>query len=255
MVSGDKSWWGLPLHDIIIPLCVWVVIASYYVYQINRRVQSNHLAVLNMGEGDHYYPYYFYHMRSGWIRKNHLSGQGTANSTRDYLRALIFFAGNTALVGGLVSGYAASSYKGESSAADNYLVFKLGFSGFIFLVMFFLFLYSIRFGLHFHFLMNVKEANGVPINLMIIEKIFHASHFYYASGLRLYYTVIPLFAWVISSWALLAISPLYIYLVENYDNLSFLEQDLEDMYKGTEYAKYRPVNSIDNDCGVQVTKR
>ena len=56
-------------------------------------------------------------------------------------------------------------------------------------------------------------------------------------GLRLHLTLIPLFAWVLSSWALLTVLPFYICLLENYDDLSFLEEDLREMYKNTPHGR------------------
>ena len=35
-------------------------------------------------------------MRGGWVRKNQCTLQAVANSTRDYLRAIVFLAGNSA---------------------------------------------------------------------------------------------------------------------------------------------------------------
>lgn len=88
------------------------------------------------------------------------------------------------------------------------------------------------------FLMNVEEVNnGIPMNNIITEKVFHISHFYYAAGLRMYYVALPLFAWFISSWVLLCSVPVFVYIVEEYEDMSALESELEKMYMGTKYAK------------------
>merc|ERR1712146_845651 len=98
------------------------------------------------------------------------------------------------------------------------LTVKLGLISFIFFVIFFVFIYATRYGTHFHMLMNVKEINGVPLskNLGIIEKVYNKSHFFYSCGLRLYFLLIPAFCWVLSCWLLLAILPIYMYLVTQY---------------------------------------
>jgi len=243
---ATMKWVGLPIHDIIVPACVWFVIISIYIRQIYRRYSNKHNKH-PLNEDDKYYRDYFYHMRGGWVRQNHLTMQAVANSTRDYLRVIIFLAGNSAGLGAILAGYAGRAASSASSPYDYYLVVKLACCGLLFFIIFFLYINSIRFGNQMHFLMNVEEANGVNMNLMIIERVFHRSWFFHAAGLRLHFAIIPLFAWVISSWALLAISPLYIYLVENYDNLSFLEQDLEDMYKGTSFDKSQPATALDSE--------
>ena len=54
--------------------------------------------------------------------------------------------------------------------------------------------------------MNVKEVNGFLLSnqFSLIEKVYHKSHFYYSTGVRMYFLLIPAFAWVISCWLMLA---------------------------------------------------
>ena len=47
-------------------------------------------------------------------------------------------------------------------------------------------------------------------------------------GLRLYFLTIPLFAWVISVYALLAVCPIYLYAVHGYEDLTWLAQECEE---------------------------
>lgn len=224
---------GIDRHDVIIPIIVWSIILVYYFYQLWRRSQYKNISFHDVSkEGFMHYTSYFYQMRGGWVRRNHLTGQSAANSTRDYLRVLLFFCGNAGSVGMILAGYTASTYSEDATPRQYYLSIKLGVASLILLVIFFLFLYAIRYGTHFHFLMNVMEANnGVPMNLRVIELVFHRSHFYYAAGLRMYFLLLPLFAWTVSSWALLAMCPIYLWVVEDYENLSFLEPELAIMYK------------------------
>jgi hypothetical protein len=140
---------GLPLLDILFPVIAWTIIVGYYVYQFNRRHQYKNMhedpTVVSHPEF-RYSHNYFYHMRAGWVRRNKLTGQATANSTRDYLRVLIFFAGNSAVIAFVFVGYLASYYDAKNGTAeDHYLSLKLGACAFNFLVTFWLFLYSIRY--------------------------------------------------------------------------------------------------------------
>jgi hypothetical protein len=109
---------------------------------------------------------------------------------------------NFKVVGAVVSGYAATNYNESNSPEGNFLVVKLVVCGFIFLVMFSLFPVSASQHLFvtvtdvvvyisvFSFLMNVKEVSGCKMNLKVIYKIFHATHYYYAPGPRLTNTAI-----------------------------------------------------------------
>jgi uncharacterized membrane protein len=87
-------------------------------------------------------------MRSGWVHKNFLTGQGTANSTRDYIRVLIFLVGNTAMVASLVLGYASILFD-ETAPEDRMLLIKLGMCGALFSIMFFMFIFSARYAVQF----------------------------------------------------------------------------------------------------------
>jgi hypothetical protein len=130
------------------------------------------------------YPYYFFSLtRKNWVKKNHLTGQAAANSTRDYLRVILFLASNSALLLIIIAGYAATTYSPDGNALSHLLTAKLGAISLLFLIIFFLLLYSMRYGLHFHMLMNVQEVQGVPIRLRIIEKVYHKSHFFLSSGM------------------------------------------------------------------------
>jgi hypothetical protein len=76
----------------------------------------------------------------------------------------------------------------------------------------------------------------------------------YHAGIRLYYSLIPLFAWAMSSWVLLAVCPLYVLLMRDYDNNHFVEAELETMYKNTTFGRYKSVlerqESINDEAGV-----
>ena len=140
---------GLPLVDIIFPIISWTIIIAYYVYQFYRRRTYKNMQVDPTAVNDPDFRYahnYFYHMRAGWVRRNKLTGQGSANSTRDYLRVLIFFCGNSAVIAFVFVGYLASYYDAKNGTPeDHYLSLKLGACAFNFLITFWLFLYAIRY--------------------------------------------------------------------------------------------------------------
>ena len=82
----------------------------------------------------------------------------------------------------------------------------------------------------YSFLMNVKTVSGTPMSIRVIQKVFHRSYSYYTAGLRMYFVLIPMFAWMLSPWALLIVVPLNLYIVYDYDNLTWVEKDIEAMY-------------------------
>ena len=49
--------------------------------------------------------------------------------------------------------------------------------------------------------------------------------------MRLYFVVIPVFAWCVTSWLLLPVTPLYLFLVSQYDDLGWLQDDIDQMFK------------------------
>ena len=57
-----QKLWGLPLHDVVIPIVAWIVIGSYYIYQMCRRVIDNRDALHNMKDNNFYHSNYFYHV-------------------------------------------------------------------------------------------------------------------------------------------------------------------------------------------------
>ena len=58
----SRKLWGLPLYDIAIPVLSWAIIASYYIYQMLRRVSDNRAAIFNMKKHNYYHHNYFYHV-------------------------------------------------------------------------------------------------------------------------------------------------------------------------------------------------
>jgi uncharacterized membrane protein len=82
--------------------------------------------------------------------------------------------------------------------------------------------------------MNVKTVNGAALTHRIIQKVFHRSYSFYTAGLRMYFVLIPMFSWMLSPWALLAVVPLNLWIVYDYDNISWVEKDIQAMYQEEE---------------------
>jgi hypothetical protein len=88
-------------------------------------------------------------MRRGWVIQNHLTGQAAANTTRDYLKIIIFFAGNAILLATILTGFASNIASQTPSIKRNISLVKISLAILNFLVIFFLFILSLRYANHF----------------------------------------------------------------------------------------------------------
>ena len=220
---------GLPIYEIIVPATVWTMILVHHIWL----VRSQHVFSHHFDPDQAPSTYTFFSVtREDYVRQNHLTGQATANSTRDYLRVLLFYTGNSVLIATIVGGYCASSYDPNGSPQSILLTVKLGVISVLFFVIFFVMIYAVRYGTHFHMMMNVKIVNGHVLKdkLSIISKVYHKSHFFYSTGVRMHFLLIPAFCWVMSCWLMLAISPVYLYLITQYDDLSWLQEDIDQLF-------------------------
>lgn len=84
--------------------------------------------------------------------------------------------------------------------------------------------------------MNVKFVDDIPMHLPVIQKVFERSYGFYTAGLRMYFALIPMFAWLVSSWLLMAYTLPHLYLVYSYDNMDFIEKEVSEMY-----SAYQPL--------------
>ena len=57
--------------------------------------------------------------------------------------------------------------------------------------------------------------------------IYTFNSFFSRTALRLYFLIIPLFAWIFSVWALVAVAPLYVYVIHHFEDITFLQDDLD----------------------------
>ena len=91
---------------------------------------------------------FFARMREGWVDNMHLTGQAACNTTRDYLRVIIFFAGNAILLATVFAGFAAQYSHETASPRERLMLIKLGSNVVIFMVIFFMFFMATRYAVH-----------------------------------------------------------------------------------------------------------
>ena len=132
--------WEL-VDEIIIPLIIFPIIAGSYLYERYRGSYNHSKSDAAIG--------FFREARNAWVTKNHLTGQASANTTRDYLRVIIFLAGNSILLATVFSGFAAQIASQPYTPVRMLLVVKLGVCVIHFLILFFCFLMSVRYATHF----------------------------------------------------------------------------------------------------------
>jgi hypothetical protein len=226
------TWFGLPVYETLVPICVWGTILIHHAWMLQGDIFS-----LNQHIGGTASVYSFFaQTRIGWVKQNHLTGQASANSTRDYLRVLIFYAGNAITLSTLVAGYCVSNYDVDGTPTAHMVTVKLAVISVIFLVIFLIMVYAVRYGTHFHMMMNVKHINGLPVanHLRIIEIVYHKAHFFFSTGQRLHFILVPAFAWMVHTWALVGALPVYLFLIKQYDSVEWMQDDIDALIeKGT----------------------
>lgn len=226
---AETLWFGLPVYETLIPLCVWIVIIAHHALLVKQHTYSH---AIKPGQTPSVYSF-FAQARSGYIKQMFLTGQATANTTRDYLRVLLFYTGNCVVLSTFTAGYCASSYDPNGTAYAHLLTAKLGVLAVLFLVIFFVMIYAVRYGNHFHMIMNCKLVNGYELGnqLSIVEAVYNKSHFFYSTGVRMFFLLIPAFAWLLNCWVMLAMCPVHIYVLHTYDDISWLQKDIDMLFK------------------------
>ncbi|CAN0283040.1 unnamed protein product [Ascophyllum nodosum] len=85
----------------------------------------------------------FAQVRAGWVKANYMTGQAAVNTTRDYIRAAVFFANTAILLATFTVGYAGTRYSECSdegcSGGDWLFIIQLGVLSVLLLVIFFVF--------------------------------------------------------------------------------------------------------------------
>ncbi|CAM9312411.1 unnamed protein product [Scytosiphon promiscuus] len=216
---------GVGLHEVVIPVACFAICIGFQAWEFagphNPKVARARAL--------------FRDVRAGWITDNFMKGQAAVNTTRDYIRAALFFANTAILLTTFAAGYAGSRYTdcsddGAGCTANDWLfVIKLGGLSALLMTIFFVFTQCTRYAVHFSFCINTTKIGGVPMPPSLMVKVFNHAHKYYSLGIRLYFGTIPVFAWLFTAWALLAVTPLYVYMVRGLEDAGFVQVELDDL--------------------------
>lgn len=216
---------GVGLHEVVVPVVCFFVCIAFQTWEI----AGSHDA-FDKCRG------LFKAVRTGWVKENYMKGTIAVNTTRDYLKSAVFFASSAITLTTFTVGYAGSRYtdctdEGSCSPQDWLFIVKLGVLAAMLLSIFFSYTQCTRFIGHFSFCMNTREFNGVPITQSLLVNVFNHAHWYNSLGMRLYFGTIPVFAWIFHSWALLAVTPMYLYMVWGLEDAGFVKDDIEESEK------------------------
>jgi len=167
-----------------------------------------------------------------------MKGQAACNTTRDYLRATIFMGSTAILIVAVLAG-AISSFEecfGDDlescTTAQKILIVKIGCLVANFLAIFYVFLQSTRFMVHFSFMINTEVIEGMLLQKSLMVKVFERAHMYYSIGIRLYFLSVPLFIWLFSRWALLGATVLHLTVIYQLERAWFLEELVKETLPG-----------------------
>ncbi|KAG5186726.1 hypothetical protein JKP88DRAFT_271858 [Tribonema minus] len=205
------------LSAIIVPIVCFVFIAFFHAFEFRGEGPTRGL---------------FKRVRKGWVEENYLKGQQAVNTTRDYVRVSLFFGNTAILIANFAAGFAATRYatcsdaEGGCTSNDIQLMIKIGCIVALMLSIFFLFTQCSRFIIHFSFMINTRDVNGVPLPKELTNRVFNHAHDYYGIGIRMYFMTIPVFAWVFTEWCLLAVTPIYLYIIHGLESSSFMTKEL-----------------------------
>ncbi|CAM9717526.1 unnamed protein product [Ectocarpus fasciculatus] len=170
-----------------------------------------------------------------------MKGTAACNTTRDYIKSAVFMANTAITLATFAVGYAAGSiYTGcsdddDCTPEDWLFVIKLGCLSAVLLVNFFVLTQCTRFAVHFSFCINTRGKfsciyiEGVPMSHAMLVNVFEHSHKYFSLGIRLYFGTIPVFAWIFTPWALLAVTPVYVYMVRGLENAGFVKDEMDQV--------------------------
>eukprot|EP01084_Bolivina_argentea_P251557 421943_1 len=196
--------------EIVIPTVCFVVIGLTHYYEWFK------------GERSDYTKGFFRRVRKGWIASNFMKGQAAVNTTRDYIRVTVFYAG-TAI---LVATFAVTNSDDKSTLHE----IRFGCLAGLMLCIFFCFVQCTRFAIHLSFLINVQYLDGTSIETpsALLEKVFSHAHLFYSLGVRLYFLAIPIISWIISEYVLLGVTLLYCFILRKLDSTNFMSEELAD---------------------------
>lgn len=133
----------LPVEEVVIPSVIFGIIILRYIHAILTGAYAP-----TMGDNPQNAISFFKMMRAGWIKQNHLTGQAACNTTRDYIRVVVFLAGNAVLCASILSGFASNNYR-SGGEMDTLALVKIGICVAVLLLIFVLLLLCMRYILHF----------------------------------------------------------------------------------------------------------
>ncbi|CAM9697558.1 unnamed protein product [Pylaiella littoralis] len=216
---------GVGLHEVVIPVVCFAACFAFQAWEFAGTHDPETARARTL----------FSDVRTGWVADNFMKGQAAVNTTRDYVRAALFFANTAILLTTFVVGYAGSRYTDCSDEAnscrgeDYLLIIKLGVLATVLMTIFFVFTQCTRFAVHFSFCINTTAIGGVPMPQSLMVKVFNHAHKYYSLGIRLYFGTIPVFAWIFTAWALLAVTPVYVFMVRGLENAGFVQAEMNEI--------------------------
>lgn len=135
---------GISLVEILVPGLVFSAIIGQYLYAIMSGTYGPAL-----GKSPANAVVFFKAMRAGWVQQNHMTGQAAVNTTRDYLRVVIYLAGNAIIVASILAGIAVNKYSENNGAEELLMLVKLGACVSLLILIFLLLLMCMRYMLHF----------------------------------------------------------------------------------------------------------
>jgi hypothetical protein len=134
---------SLPIEEIVVPCLIFGIIAIQYAYAISMGTYGP-----TLGRAPHTAIIFFRQMRAGWVEQNHLTGQAAVNTTRDYIRVVVFLAGNAIICASILAGFALNNYS-PSETLDRLMLVKLGTCVAMLIMIFLLLLLCLRYMIHF----------------------------------------------------------------------------------------------------------
>lgn len=131
----------------MIPAVIFGLISVQYTYAILSGTYGP-----TIGKSPRNAIVFFRMMRAGWVDQNHLTGQAAVNTTRDYIRVVVFLAGNAIICASILSGIALNNYGDNEegySVNDTLMMAKLGSCVALLIIIFLLLMMCMRYMLHF----------------------------------------------------------------------------------------------------------
>lgn len=217
---------------ILVPVGCFLILGGYHVYEFSGSgVSRRGVRALSS------------RVREGWVDENFLKGQQAVNTTRDYIRVAVFFANTAVVIATFVAGFAIKAYTdcqkeaGGCTEETITLVIKCGVLTILMLSIFFVFTQCSRFVIHFSFLINCRQIHGIPTDTRMVKRFFDHSHRYYSAGIRMYFFIIPVLCWGFSIWALLAVTPFYLFIISGLESTKFIDAELKGYWEAIDLAQ------------------